>query len=193
MKNTLSFFRIRYKFSGSSDSLLDNVTNEDIHKINVKDSPARSRPKMFQGIFTSFSSRRGSEPPKPQAKEKPSHQNRRQSLISEALSSGISKFSPRMGKRVATWFGVDFPAKLDDYASNLMSSCYVEAISDYLQYRKEIEQNHAQQNAEKNVSYRFYHVFQKGELLQLVSKLDDVMIIDSYYDHSNWCVLLEKL
>ena len=40
--------------------------------------------------------------------------------------------------------------------------------------------------------YRYYHVFREGELVQLCDSLAGVCVIDSWYDHENWCVLLEK-
>ncbi|KXJ22380.1 Alkylated DNA repair protein alkB-like 8 [Exaiptasia diaphana] len=42
-----------------------------------------------------------------------------------------------------------------------------------------------------NVYHRFYHVFKEGELLELCSRLDDVVVRELYYDRGNWCVLLE--
>lgn len=40
---------------------------------------------------------------------------------------------------------------------------------------------------------RFCHVFVRGELEQLVSKLPNVQIVDSYYDNANWAVVLKKI
>lgn len=45
----------------------------------------------------------------------------------------------------------------------------------------------------QSVPLRFYHVFEKGELDALVSKATDTGKIESsYYDHSNWCVVVKK-
>ncbi len=42
--------------------------------------------------------------------------------------------------------------------------------------------------------HRFYHVFREGELDYLIGKyVDNLHIIASYYDHSNWCVIAEKV
>lgn len=40
---------------------------------------------------------------------------------------------------------------------------------------------------------RYYHVFSQGELERLVSGVDGAVIVDKFYDKSNWCVILEKL
>ena len=39
---------------------------------------------------------------------------------------------------------------------------------------------------------RYYHVFKKGELEELVKKVESVSIVKSYYDRDNWCVICEK-
>lgn len=39
---------------------------------------------------------------------------------------------------------------------------------------------------------RYYHVFKEGELPGLVSKVSQLLILDSYYDHENWCVVAER-
>ncbi|XP_051134585.1 tRNA (carboxymethyluridine(34)-5-O)-methyltransferase isoform X2 [Andrographis paniculata] len=39
---------------------------------------------------------------------------------------------------------------------------------------------------------RYYHVFSEGELERLVSGMDGAVIVDKFYDKSNWCVILEK-
>ncbi|KAK3577111.1 hypothetical protein CHS0354_037144 [Potamilus streckersoni] len=41
---------------------------------------------------------------------------------------------------------------------------------------------------------RFYHVFRKGELEQLISgHIGDLRTVHSMFDHSNWCVVAEKI
>ncbi|XP_008801009.2 tRNA (carboxymethyluridine(34)-5-O)-methyltransferase [Phoenix dactylifera] len=40
---------------------------------------------------------------------------------------------------------------------------------------------------------RYYHVFVEGELQSLVSGIDNAVIVDQFYDKSNWCIVLEKL
>ena len=40
---------------------------------------------------------------------------------------------------------------------------------------------------------RYYHVFKEGELSAMVRQnLSNVTIIEDYFDHENWCVILEK-
>lgn len=38
---------------------------------------------------------------------------------------------------------------------------------------------------------RYYHVFKEGELEDLLKKLD-VKICETFYDHGNWCAIIEK-
>lgn len=40
---------------------------------------------------------------------------------------------------------------------------------------------------------RYYHVFMEGELERLVSGVENAVVIDKFYDKSNWCIILEKL
>lgn len=40
---------------------------------------------------------------------------------------------------------------------------------------------------------RYYHVFEEGELEDLCSKLNNVEIINSYYDQGNWCIVIKKI
>ncbi|KAJ8922695.1 hypothetical protein NQ315_007728 [Exocentrus adspersus] len=42
--------------------------------------------------------------------------------------------------------------------------------------------------------HRYYHVFREGELDQLIEKyVENLHIISSYYDHSSWCIIAEKV
>lgn len=45
----------------------------------------------------------------------------------------------------------------------------------------------------KKTFHRFYHVFKKGELESLFKKIDNVKILESYYDDGNWCVIAQKM
>ncbi|XP_010212699.1 PREDICTED: putative methyltransferase KIAA1456 [Tinamus guttatus] len=40
---------------------------------------------------------------------------------------------------------------------------------------------------------RYYHVFKEGELVELIERhIPELHVIDSYFDHANWCVIAEK-
>lgn len=39
---------------------------------------------------------------------------------------------------------------------------------------------------------RYYHMFKRGELEDLVSEVPEVEIQESFYDHANWCVILQR-
>ncbi|XP_041054523.1 probable tRNA methyltransferase 9B isoform X2 [Carcharodon carcharias] len=41
---------------------------------------------------------------------------------------------------------------------------------------------------------RYYHVFKQGELIELIEKYTEgLQVIQTYYDHANWCVVVEKV
>jgi hypothetical protein len=48
---------------------------------------------------------------------------------------------------------------------------------------------------EKNstVYHRYYHMFKKGELESLLSKITNIKIENSYFDTSNWCAVCRKI
>ncbi|POO04067.1 Methyltransferase type [Trema orientale] len=39
---------------------------------------------------------------------------------------------------------------------------------------------------------RYYHVFSEGELERLVFGMENAVVVDRFFDKSNWCVVLEK-
>lgn len=46
---------------------------------------------------------------------------------------------------------------------------------------------------QSTVYHRYYHVFKKEELENLIKEIDGIDIIYSYYDHENWCCICSKL
>lgn len=45
----------------------------------------------------------------------------------------------------------------------------------------------------ERVFQRFYHVFKENELVDDCRKLNNISIVQSYYDKGNWCIVLEKV
>ena len=43
------------------------------------------------------------------------------------------------------------------------------------------------------VLLRYYHVFEEGELEELVEKVEELVVVESYYDQGNWCSVLERV
>lgn len=39
---------------------------------------------------------------------------------------------------------------------------------------------------------RYYHVFSEGELERLVSGMNNAVVVDRFFDKSNWCIILQK-
>ncbi len=42
------------------------------------------------------------------------------------------------------------------------------------------------------VYHRYYHMFKLGELEALIKNLPNVSIVESYFDHANWCCIVKK-
>ena len=47
-------------------------------------------------------------------------------------------------------------------------------------------------SSESNVLHRYYHTFVEGELERLCGTIENVDVVDSYYDQGNWCIVLKK-
>lgn len=45
----------------------------------------------------------------------------------------------------------------------------------------------------EDIYMRYYHVYTKGELEQELAEVPGASIIESYYDHQNWCAIVEKM
>ena len=43
------------------------------------------------------------------------------------------------------------------------------------------------------VYQRYYHVFKKGEIENLIEKISGLEIEKSYFDHANWCCIVKKI
>ncbi len=43
------------------------------------------------------------------------------------------------------------------------------------------------------VYQRYYHLFERGELDALVTRLPEARLADSFYDKDNWCVVMERV
>ena len=52
--------------------------------------------------------------------------------------------------------------------------------------------NQQLQNDKSRTLHRYYHVFEEGELEQLILSIPNLVIEKSYYDQGNWCVIFRK-
>lgn len=53
---------------------------------------------------------------------------------------------------------------------------------------------HSDSGGGNQTYHRYYHVFKEGELDYLINTyVDSLHIINSYYDHANWCIVAEKV
>ena len=53
--------------------------------------------------------------------------------------------------------------------------------------------NQAIQNENSTTFHRFYHVFEEYELENLILSVPNLVILKSYYDQGNWCVIFKKV
>lgn len=44
-----------------------------------------------------------------------------------------------------------------------------------------------------DVYLRFYHVFEENELEQMCRDVENIKVINSYYDQGNWCIEFQKI
>ncbi|CAK9290273.1 unnamed protein product [Gordionus sp. m RMFG-2023] len=49
------------------------------------------------------------------------------------------------------------------------------------------------QKIDENIYYRFYHVFTQNEMQSLLSNINNIQIIESYYDKGNWAFIIKKI
>ena len=42
------------------------------------------------------------------------------------------------------------------------------------------------------VYQRFYHLFEASELRDLAMQLENVEVVDVFFDKSNWCIIIER-
>ena len=54
------------------------------------------------------------------------------------------------------------------------------------------EKNPPFQNEKSKTLHRYYHVFEEGELEELILSVPSLVIEKSYYDQGNWCVIFKK-
>lgn len=62
----------------------------------------------------------------------------------------------------------------------------------HLQKRFEIDQSDPTDNTESKVYHRYYHLFKEGELEDLISNIEELKVVESYWDVDNWYVCAEK-
>ncbi|XP_053313756.1 probable tRNA methyltransferase 9B [Spea bombifrons] len=58
----------------------------------------------------------------------------------------------------------------------------------------EIAAAHLNSETKNNNCLRYYHIFKKGELKELIEKcIPELHVVQTFFDHSNWCVIAEKV
>lgn len=72
-------------------------------------------------------------------------------------------------------------SSIERYTNELTQTIIVDAITE------------AYSRSHDVTFYRYYHVFRDGELRALIDRCDTLRVIDSFYDHTNWCIIAEKI
>lgn len=98
-----------------------------------------------------------------------------------------------------------------DISVSLAQECGSLALPDLISLQKESgdERDEGSQGGEQQVSaqgpqggegqmeascLRYYHVFREGELAELIEhNVEELHVKHAYFDHSNWCVVAEKI
>ncbi|CAD6187854.1 unnamed protein product [Caenorhabditis auriculariae] len=95
----------------------------------------------------------------------------------KSLISGIRRWSPMLGRRLASLI---VPVE-EQFAEELSQTILRESVTEAMATLREV------------TFYRFYHVFRKGELEDLVESTPSLRILSSTFEHGNWCVVAEKV
>ncbi|KAL6727138.1 hypothetical protein Aduo_009042 [Ancylostoma duodenale] len=93
-----------------------------------------------------------------------------------SLVSGVKRWSPMLGRRLATLL-ISVEEQL---AEEVTQKILHEALTETMATLREVN------------FYRFYHVFRKGELENLVNSIPSLVVVRSSFEHGNWCVVVEK-
>ncbi|CAJ0580976.1 unnamed protein product, partial [Mesorhabditis spiculigera] len=96
---------------------------------------------------------------------------------SSTILTGIRKWSPMLGKRLASLLIPIEEQLADEMTQDIMQTALQETLA----------------TLRKVTFYRFYHVFKKGELETLLSSVSGLRVVSSQIEHGNWCVVAEKL
>ncbi|KAK6743924.1 hypothetical protein RB195_010925 [Necator americanus] len=94
----------------------------------------------------------------------------------DSLVSGVKRWSPMLGRRLATIF----TSVEEQLAEEVTHTILHEAITETMATLREV------------TFYRFYHVFRKGELENLITSIPSLTVVRSSFEHGNWCVIAEK-
>ncbi|KAI6241565.1 Methyltransferase domain protein [Aphelenchoides fujianensis] len=94
----------------------------------------------------------------------------------QKVVSGIHRWSPMLGRRLKTL--QTNVAEL--YATELSHTIFEEAVAEALSTLRKV------------VFYRYYHVFHRGELEELIAGTAGLKLTTSIYDCANWCAIAQK-
>ncbi|KHJ99245.1 hypothetical protein OESDEN_00768 [Oesophagostomum dentatum] len=88
----------------------------------------------------------------------------------------MKRWSPMLGRRLATLL-ISVEEQL---AEEVTQKILHEAMTEIMATLRQV------------TFYRFYHVFRKGELENLINSIPCLSVVRSSFEHGNWCVIVEK-
>ncbi|KAI6176739.1 Methyltransferase domain protein [Aphelenchoides bicaudatus] len=92
------------------------------------------------------------------------------------IVSGIHRWSPMLGRRLRI-----IQTNVEElYATELSETIVDEAMTEALATLRKV------------IFYRYYHVFKRGELEELISERPELNVLSCIYDSANWCVIAQK-
>ncbi|CAB3402512.1 unnamed protein product [Caenorhabditis bovis] len=94
-----------------------------------------------------------------------------------SIISGIKRWSPMLGKRLASLI----VSVEEQYGDELSEAIMNEGIAEAMATLREV------------TFYRYYHVFREHELENLVDSVEGLKVIATSFEHGNWCVVAEKI
>ncbi|PAV79645.1 hypothetical protein WR25_08715 [Diploscapter pachys] len=90
---------------------------------------------------------------------------------------GIKRWSPMLSRRLASMIiSVE-----EQYADELTDQIMRDSITETMATLRDVS------------FYRFYHVFKRGELEELIESTGMFLIQQTTFEHGNWCVIAEKI
>lgn len=93
------------------------------------------------------------------------------------ILSGIKRWSPKLGQQLSSLL---VPVE-EQFGEELANRIMEEGMTEAMAAIREVK------------FYRYYHVFRKGELEDLVGSVGDLRIVESAFEHANWYAIVEKV
>ncbi|XP_065344849.1 alkylated DNA repair protein alkB homolog 8 [Cloeon dipterum] len=77
--------------------------------------------------------------------------------------------------------------------TNRTQFCHSDLLVPWKLKQKGLKNSGLDSRESEEVYFRYYHMFEEGELELLCNRLNNASVERSYYDQGNWCVVLKKV